>query len=208
MTSFLDLPGEIRSQIYTHVARTGRLALALFSTSKRIRQEGAPISSQYITFRIKNPIPVPLEATPLIQHSSLQINLTSEQRGIEYLSGSRIAREYCRILLFWPGFTMDRPRSGEYAVVPAIKKLVGIQSLSLVLRGNVDFKAFVADYQELEKELAPSLGPGVCKCCCCDDRVREQHWAGVYYLVFQPYSFSKEDLPHPEVSKHGTTTAI
>ena len=106
---FLDLPGEIRNQIYEEVAATKDFAL--FSTSKQVHEEGLPRAfriyfnydeeyhpePRYPTYKIK--------ATPLIQDLIIQLNYSDDKAGnyidpaeFEYFGVNNIIRELCVVV--------------------------------------------------------------------------------------------------------------
>lgn len=123
---FLNLPAEIRIQIYDRIASTAHLkpgGLDLCKTSKLIRNEGTAVSARHYVFGLwlgcwgnlltaHPPIKVlGSKATRLIQNVILIIYLKGVEWGrkstprpfdcklIEYFGGSEVMRESCWITL-------------------------------------------------------------------------------------------------------------
>lgn len=125
---FLNLPAEIRIQIYDGIASTAHLkpgGLDLFKTSKLIRNEGTAASARHCVFKLwfgcwgdfltaHSPIPnLGSKATGLIQNFFLIMYLTAVEldrkftprpfdcKLIEYFGGSEVMRDSCRITIYY-----------------------------------------------------------------------------------------------------------
>ena len=146
--SFLDLPGELRNQIYAS-APTKDL-LPLFQTCKQIRREGLPrMFVLYIgSWAHPSPLPSPRRpATELIQNLCLYINLT-DRRVRAYppkviataFGGNAIIRENCHLFL-------DFGRNDHIA------KDIGKTELFESLRSLTGFKMVMVEVQFTRYEM-------------------------------------------------------
>lgn len=189
--------------IYAQVVRTGHLAL--FSTSKRIRQEGALSVFQHLQFKVTigdttlptTLIPTPLRATSFIQDLYLTIFVkytvlsNANRQLIEYFSGSYVTRKNCCVVfVFKTSVIVLGSLNGQNPNIQALKTLTRFENLSVELCGV--FRHFTVEYRELEKALAPELGPGI----------QVVDHTGYPRLEFQPYGFSKakaQSLMHPDI---------
>ena len=198
MPNFLDLPAEIRCMIYSQVASPSNLAL--FNTSKFVRNEGALSVSQTVSFFISQSIPTPQKATPLIQDTILWLSIVpaATETGlwrINYLSGSEITRTSCNIFLIYSIAHITEDLLASNAIIQALKTLIGFQTLFIHVSG-VGKGGCYKFFKKLEVELAPSLGAGVFfdgK----DKRGSEDKIIHTPYLKFSPYSSSQAACSSP-----------
>ena len=192
MPNFLDLPAEIRCMIYSQVASPSNLAL--FNTSKFVRNEGALSVSQTVSFFISQSIPTSQKATPLIQDTILWLSIApaATETGlwrIGYLGGSEITRTSCNIFLVYPLVHITEDLLASNAIIQALKTLVGFQTLFIRV-SSAGTGCCYRFLKKLEEELAPSLGAGVFL-------GEKEGKIGSPYLKFTPYSFSQEACSLP-----------
>ena len=155
---FLNLPAEIRMQIYDGIASTARLkpgGLDLFKTSKMIRNEGTAASARHCGFDVwfgyrgnfstaHPPIPtLGSKATGLIQNVFLHIYLKGVEWGrkstprlfdcklIEYFGGSEVMRESCSITLYYGSKGFVSKDCASTLLFQAVQKLTNFRILTV-----------------------------------------------------------------------------
>ena len=180
---FLNLPAEIRMQIYDGIASTAHLkpgGLDLFKTSKMIRNEGTAASARHCGFDVwfgywgnfstaHPPIPtLGSKATRLIQNVFLHIYLKGVEWGhkstprlfdcklTEYFGGSEVMRESCSITLYYgsKGYVSKDCASTLYQNNQRIVSTEDNRIMSIRNIGKVDLYAF-----RINAALEPTLGP-------------------------------------------------